>query len=445
MKLVFTLLAAVILFAQNFSEIYDLYKQRKYDKVVSILSSKNNLTQNEEFLLALSYYRMHKYQQAYTLFNRLFKKEMGNVKYNFYLGKCAEKLGRYKLAIGAFERILIYEPKNVAAKLELAKIYIQTKEYIVAREYLNELKKDVRNPVLKKEVNKLLRYVELKIQKHFFKLFAMLGVNYDSNIYNRPLSDSFDVYINGDEYTVDNTTDKKRVYGLVKGAVFKHLYIGDGFVYSDNFLIYSNTYPKASDNNILLVKYSPECRFKRFEYIPYFSYLKYASEPLFNQAGMKINYKTSKNSLVGVNFAYTNYLLQKNDNKDSKSVELYAQYRKNGNDIKAGIKLQRKIKGNDPNVDYNSYKVSYNYEYKIDGFKVKPGGSFEFKDYLFTDYLFGKERLEKKYILSLNVDKPIKSSLFQFNVKRVYNFSNIEVYEYKKWLAGVNLIIPLVK
>jgi len=118
-------------------------------------------------------------------------------------------------------------------------------------------------------------------------------------------------------------------------------------------------------------------------------------------------------------------------------------YKKNKNNFNLNVKLQRKIKGEDPNVDYNALGIKYQYETKVSDFTIKPGALFEIKDYLFKDPLFNKERLERKYSIFMSIENSYKIIKYQFYVKRIWNSSNIDIYEYQKWLASLNISIPI--
>jgi len=104
-----------------------------------------------------------------------------------YLSQCAQKLGYDNMAIGALERILLLQPENVEAILELSKIYnrlgLTKQRDLVAA----SLKAYQLTPIQRTELATLLATKEQKLA--VFSASISVGGGYDSNLNILPTED----------------------------------------------------------------------------------------------------------------------------------------------------------------------------------------------------------------------------------------------------------------
>ena len=151
---------------------------------------------------ALKNFRSKNYEKSYTQFNALFLTNMEDVLINFYLGRSAYELEKYEFALSAYDRILIAEPNNTRARLEMAQTYFKMKLYVQSLSEFNEVLKNKKLPLkVKKIVNAKVEYIKSIQKKSFIKATAIAGILYDSNINSTPATGSFNIY----NPTVDST------------------------------------------------------------------------------------------------------------------------------------------------------------------------------------------------------------------------------------------------
>ncbi|MFP4333216.1 MAG: tetratricopeptide repeat protein, partial [Campylobacterales bacterium] len=141
----------------------------------------NNDKQVQE---AIDNYRNKQFSKSYNLFNEAISRYGQNPQLFFYYGRSALETKRYEQAIEAFEKVLILNPSHTRTKLELARAYYEIGQYDEAKRLLESAQSDPALPAkVKKSVKNLLTNISMKKKESIINGFAMIGVNYDSNVY----------------------------------------------------------------------------------------------------------------------------------------------------------------------------------------------------------------------------------------------------------------------
>ena len=130
---------------------------------------------------------------AYKILTELLKKDPANQKVNFAYGMTCMAMRDYPRARLAFERILMANPGNDRARLELARAQVAGKQYEVARQNLSAVLAHELSPIVRRNVERYLREVEKYSKKH--SLSGRIDVGYidDSNVNVGPDSDIIDI------------------------------------------------------------------------------------------------------------------------------------------------------------------------------------------------------------------------------------------------------------
>jgi tetratricopeptide (TPR) repeat protein len=131
------------------------------------------------------------YQHAVELAREL----EGNVDFDFLLGMAAVKSGRLPEAVFAFERILIVQPGNHRARLELARVYYLQQDYQNAKTEFSQVLAQQPPANVRARINAYLTDIDAKIRalSRSGSVFASVSVGYDSNINSSTSDDSVTV------------------------------------------------------------------------------------------------------------------------------------------------------------------------------------------------------------------------------------------------------------
>lgn len=131
-----------------------------------------------------SLYEKKQYRQAYNMALMLEASFAGEPKFDFILGMSALETKRLDQAVFAFERVLMIEPSNHHARLELARAYYFLGDYVASKNEFNTVM-DVNPPEnVQKNIQEFLSLIAEKERKarHLIKAHAVLDVGYDTNV-----------------------------------------------------------------------------------------------------------------------------------------------------------------------------------------------------------------------------------------------------------------------
>jgi len=137
----------------------------------------------KDYEKAVADFKNKDFFKSYELFRSLRQKYPDDVELNFYVGRCALELKDYEQASASFERVLIKEPMNARAKLELARAYFEMNQLDESENLFKEVRADPRTPATVQEaIKKFLIAIDAKRQKSFTNFFFMATAGYDSNV-----------------------------------------------------------------------------------------------------------------------------------------------------------------------------------------------------------------------------------------------------------------------
>src|SRR5438067_10241632 len=90
-----------------------------------------------------------------ALFKRMFD-DPTNVEVTFRFAALATKLGDYEAAIGALERILLFNPRLARVKLQLGSLYFKLGSYKMARSYFEQARTAGASPDVQVEAERFV-------------------------------------------------------------------------------------------------------------------------------------------------------------------------------------------------------------------------------------------------------------------------------------------------
>lgn len=132
-------------------------------------------------------------ETAYKILTELLQKDPQNQKVNFAYGMTCMAMKDYPRARLAFERILMVNPMNDRARLELARSQAAGKQFEKARQNLKEVLGHDLKPAVRENVERYLKDVERYSKRHTFSGRLDIGAIDDSNVNVGPDSEIIDI------------------------------------------------------------------------------------------------------------------------------------------------------------------------------------------------------------------------------------------------------------
>lgn len=406
---------------------------------------------------ALENFRQKNYQKAYEQFNSLFLTNMQDTLYNFYLGRSAYELGKYEFALSAYDRILIVNPNNSRARLEMAQTYFKMKLFTQSLKEFNTVLEDKKLPlVVQKRVNEKVEYIKKLQKKSFFNATAIAGILYDSNINSTPSSGSFDIYsptINSIVNVSNNSEDKSASIYQTIGQ------LNNKYKFSDNFILNSSATAvlmkynnhKEKDIHALSLNISPTYLSKeyKFELPILFDKINLGHESYQNNIYLNPKYTTVLNTdiLYTLGFKSGRISFVKDDERDSNMLELENSLKYASSDyglfsfgLNLGKEFEVRTQRTDVEHEYYSTYINNIYELSSD-YLLQSSVNYKESLYSDRDINFQSRKRDKKMDASIAIIKPIKKDL-HLNLGGTYTKkdSNHASSEYDKYVLKLNLI-----
>lgn len=408
---------------------------------------------------AIDSYRNKEFNKSYNLFNEAISRYGQNPQLFFYYGRSALETKRYEDAIEAFEKVLILDPSHTRTKLELARAYYEIGQYDESKRLLKSAKEDpTLPPKVKKSVNNLLTNISMKKKESIINGFAMIGVNYDSNVYADTGETEFGVPLLNIQVTGNKEKDDYYNSNIIGVNHIKDIGEVGSWVWKSNGILLNNNYRRYTDKNLfgIVLTTGPSYFGKDYElYFPFSaskiwqSGVSYVTD--FSQ-GARWTRKVDKTFTFSAGYKYSGILYaEQNKDKD------YRQHAFNMSatkfftpkwNIALGAKLATSKgtnleKATEGNTGSNNKEGSINTTYQVtDNLSFTVGALFRNTSYKEIDVFFGNIR-EDNYqsyslstLYSLNETSSIKAS-----VADIQNHSNHGPYDYDKRTAGINYIL----
>lgn len=406
---------------------------------------------------ALKNFRSKNYEKSYTQFNALFLTNMEDVLINFYLGRSAYELEKYEFALSAYDRILIAEPNNTRARLEMAQTYFKMKLYVQSLSEFNEVLKNKKLPLkVKKIVNAKVEYIKSIQKKSFIKATAIAGILYDSNINSTPATGSFNIYNPTVDSTVLVTNNDKEESTSIYQVVGQ---LNHTYKYSDNFILNSSVTAllmkyndhKEKDIHALSLSTAPTYLFKNYKIALSVLFDKvnlghesYQNNIYFNPTYTRVlNDKTLYSS--GLKLGRVTFVKEKDRDVNLLEWQNSLKYLTNKFGLfTIGLNLGKEYELREQRTDvehgyFNSY-INNSYEIGED-YLLQTAISHKQLNYDDTDINFQSKRKDKKSDFSISLIKPInKQVITNIGANYTKKDSNHVASEYDKYTIKANLI-----
>jgi len=414
-----------------------------------IISQMYAITQTD----AIKLYNAKKYKQAYNAFLELLEKDnyQSNV-LNFYFAKSAEKIGNYKEALGAIERILINDPTDLLAQFERAKIYYILKDYKSAKQYFTNLEQKIKNKKLKSDMKKYLASIEKLQKKNFLYTTFLFTLGYDSNMNNTTDTEKWNLYVPDGAVEVKNNSHIKDSYTTEELLFLKYRHKFNNFDVDNSLLALSKQYTTSHNSDINFFRYSPSIIFTknklRYETKFNYSYVIYGNNYMLSLYSLEENIKykytptiLNTTTIKAENKIYTQEYTNKNATLYSISNKTDKKIKNSLVSILFGYDRNIKHKGTLATVNYVNYKTALSFKHNYTN-KLILFTSLQFEDKKYSEEynIFKKTQEDKKISFNIKLTKKLKHFDLQTEYKYTRNDSNIAPFDYSKYNINVSLI-----
>jgi tetratricopeptide (TPR) repeat protein len=214
--------------------------------VASLCLADASSTFHQRYDEALKAYNAGDFTHAYALLSTLWENNPEDAEMNFYLGRSALELKKYDEAGIAFDRVLMINPNHARTRLEMARLYYETKQYEAAQRELNAVMNEQLPQNVQEMALTMQKAIKTQEDPHTFSGALMLSLDYDTNIAN-------DVGRGVTQNVFTSINDKRDGWGLAEILLLKHAYdLGEkgGWRWESNFLAYNKTVFNESDRNL---------------------------------------------------------------------------------------------------------------------------------------------------------------------------------------------------
>ena len=402
---------------------------------------------------ALTNYEEKKFQQSYKLFHSIYLDKLSDINFNFRFGRSAYETGHYEMALAAFERVEIQDPKNLRNILEMARTYYMLRMYEDAQSTFRTV---LDNPNIPKNIRTNIELSLAKVSKVQEKSFtysrAIMNILFDSNLNYGSLGDY--QYGGGTFNKIDEISD----IALEFYANVTNIYdIGskNGFAIKNSFSAYDKEYYTEEDYNTMYLSYSPSLLYKETKFM---SSLSFTSDVLFlNQEKflatvsimpfLQYNHTPTISTITYFKVQEKKFLKDSLSELDATRYEfsyglqsiLSPRSYLQGNLLAIG---ENKLGGSNLYVDFEEFKVNTTYSKQIySRLGIKLFAQSRLRNY--KEYSSGFKSIRRDLAGAVNANISIKIfSTLEANIKTSYEYvdSNQDRFSYQKYTVSAGII-----
>jgi tetratricopeptide (TPR) repeat protein len=196
-------------------------------------------------------YEAGDFTRAYEVFSGLLRETPQSESVNFAYGMSALALDRLSHALFAFERVLMMNPDNHRARLELARTYTAMEQYGMARREFQRVMEAGPPEQVQRNIERYLAYMDRRTKRWSGGGQLGLSVFHDDNVNVGPSSRFIETVIGVLE--VADGSQPKESWGASLGASASATYDAGargGWLFTGGFTGYGNWLADASDQEI---------------------------------------------------------------------------------------------------------------------------------------------------------------------------------------------------
>lgn len=370
----------------------------------------------------------------------------GDPEFDMIYGTAAVDIGNFSEAVFALERVVLVEPKNMLAKLELARAYYHLGQKKQAETLFNEVLAVNPPDLVKQRIDAYL--VEMQKvsdgSRHQLAGFVELWSGYDTNLNLGPDSQPSVVILSPSALDTRGRFDQVKLGGSYSNKYDENRNL------AVNASVDYRRYPKHSDRDYAEYQlgvthswsaedrqYQLGARTKRY-------HLDDRSYRDQNSLILGWNEQLSERSVLRSSLTLSDLMYELSDYKDAYQTILNSTYIYAGKGKYQPLGFASLFVGNetpktsgilaDAEIDRSLYGVSLGLSFNpTEVLSLTPSWVYQVSDYKGEDWLYRQIREDKYMGLNLSVEWEINPSLsLLMNLSSVTNQSNLNIYEYDR-------------
>ena len=404
---------------------------------------------------ALSYYKKKDFENSYRLLSKIYTGRLSDTTFNFCLGRSAYETGNFEVALSAFKRVEIQDPKSLRNKLEMARTYEKLNMYKEAKELFSDVLSNPNIPAnVRTNLELKLSHIAKSQQKSFTYATINLDYLYDSNVNYGSLDSEYNVNIGKLPAESEKSDSALQLYTNITNI---YTLGNTNFAIKNKVNLYYKAYMELERYNILYFSYVPSLIYKKANHMGELSFgidmlelgkIKYLKT---YYVAPKYEYKHSMQIRSIVEFNYQKKSFYQTQQKDLDSNHYDMSYALQ-NILSSSSYIQttligvqeRKIQGTRIDVDYNEYKLNMKYANKFTSmFSTEIFAQYRTRSYKDTSKLyFNTKRKDNGGRISTSLFATFFKT-YRLHVTGEYNktHSNHNKYTYQKYVisSGINM------
>ncbi len=414
-----------------------------------------NIPSSRIYQEAQKSYNSGDFKTAYGFFETLSLENPESAEYNFLLGRSALELKMYDEALTAFDRVLMLNPTHTRTRLELARLYFETKQLEQASHELDLVLKENIPQNVRDIATAFKTRVDESKNKHSFSVALIVGGGYDNNANNdigkkEFIIPSFNIPITGNDKVADSN--------LFATMVLNHTYdFGEkgGWSLENSLVGYNKTNIDLTQNNLNLfaLSASPVYSHESLRLSMPLNYDRVYLDGkgyMYNlSATLKGTYLLDATSQLEAGYLHKRGYYDEDEGQDVKGNTFFGSYKKAfGEDEPLLLSLSTSYSDNaevnsgrtDVASTGHSYTIELSQNFK-NGLKPSLSYTYSTTDFDKVDVLYGTKRSDSRDEYELGVGYAIKENML-INASVTYSkkSSNHDPFNYDKITALMSAI-----
>ncbi|MFY0676659.1 MAG: DUF560 domain-containing protein [Neptuniibacter sp.] len=386
------------------------------------------------------------YQQAYALALTHLDQLEGDPAFDIQYGVAAIDSGHISEGVFALDRVLLVEPGNALARLELARAYYMLGQFEKSKHLFEQVKSLSPPDSVVERINLYLAQIdhETSVPPTRFTSFVELLTGYDSNINSGPGGQTTVVTLS------DSALGRGDPFSQVRlGGAIEHPYSqGGSFNVGFNAdLRYYDT-EKTEDYRNLTLSGGHTWHGDNQQFLMNFTAQQYAldNEEYRDLLGLNLgwNYQLTKNSILKTFVGLNQLTYEDTDWKDSTQTNLGVNYLYGGTGSWSPIYFAGAFVGQeepetagvlaDGQIDRVFYGGNLGVQLSPgENVTITPALTYQASDYQGDDWIYNIKRKDDFTLFNLNMAWAMTQSwVMSFNYSYAKADSNIELYEYDR-------------
>ncbi|MFH2058409.1 MAG: surface lipoprotein assembly modifier [Pseudomonadota bacterium] len=414
------------------------------------------LNNDEDLDKGIRLFQSGQYTASYNLLLDIFEQDPENIELNFYLGRAAFEIKQYEMAIMAYERILIASPFENRVKLELARSFHAIGANNTARQYCRDVMATNPPDAVTKNIKAFLAVIDKSEQTHFLKGQVAFGVAWNNNVWASPTTGHIGTVIG--DITLTGPSAKKNqdwVYNTTLSLDHTYQDVYSNYVWKTDAIVYNSIYNQTSalDLRFIGTVTGPEWisgkERKGLKII--LKQIELGNEAYMSSMGVKtsLDYIVSPAILARTGGQFELKRFKDNTAQNAHNKSVFVDLSFSGGTYQCGLGLRvEKERALDDEYSYTRVQsmlsVSKTFWFKIKG---SAGYRYQFSKYDEAAALFIKEREDHQNSVGLSLGKtlwqsavnPGRTIKMNLDYQHIWNFSNIDLYEYRQDIAQVSV------